>query len=247
MQFKTEGLVIKEQVVGESDRLVTLLTKDEGVIRAFARKAKSLKDSKNAGTQLLCFSKFTIYKGKDKYIVSDAFPQEVFFDLRNDILNLSLAQYFCELAYELVPEGVDAAEYLRVILNSLHFLAKGMRPPLLLKSITEMRLLSIAGYMPNLVCCENCGVYEAPKMYFLINSGKIYCDKCFENTGQPYAELGPSALHAMRHIIYSDIEKLYSFSISDEAQQELDAACEAYIVATLQKRPKTLEFYLSLK
>ena len=41
MQIHTEGLVIRESSVGESDRLVTLLTREEGVVRAFARKAKN--------------------------------------------------------------------------------------------------------------------------------------------------------------------------------------------------------------
>ena len=39
VQVKTQGLIIREQPVGESDRLVTVLTKDEGVVRAFARRA----------------------------------------------------------------------------------------------------------------------------------------------------------------------------------------------------------------
>ena len=34
---KTKGLVIKEQTVGESDRLVTLLTADYGLVNAFVR------------------------------------------------------------------------------------------------------------------------------------------------------------------------------------------------------------------
>ena len=43
MQVKTQGLIIREQTVGESDRLVTVLTRDAGVVRAFARRAKNLK------------------------------------------------------------------------------------------------------------------------------------------------------------------------------------------------------------
>ena len=62
MQVKTQGLIIREQTVGESDRLVTVLTRDAGVVRAFARRAKNLKDSKSAATQLLCYSRLSIFK-----------------------------------------------------------------------------------------------------------------------------------------------------------------------------------------
>ena len=108
MQVKTQGLIIREQTVGESDRLVTVLTRDAGVVRAFARRAKNLKDSKSAATQLLCYSRLSIFKGREKYMIDDAEPIEVFFGLRRDIAALSLAQYFCELAYLMVPEDTDS-------------------------------------------------------------------------------------------------------------------------------------------
>ena len=171
MQVVTQGLIIKEQAVGESDRLVTILTKDEGVVRAFARRAKNLKDSKNAATGLLCYSRLKLSKGRDTYNVNEAFPIEVFFGLRKDVTALALAQYFCQLAVELVPEGVESSEYLRLVLNALHFLCQGTRPQPLLKAIVELRMVSEAGYMPNLAYCANCGAYQAERMYFKINRG----------------------------------------------------------------------------
>lgn len=246
MQIKTQGLVIREQVIGESDRLVTLLTRDEGVIRAFARRAKNLKDSKNAATGLLCFSRLNLYKGRDKYIINSALPEETFFGLREDLARLALAQYFCELACETVPEGVESGEYLRLVLNALHFLSKGGREPELLKPIVEMRMLSLAGYMPDLVCCAGCGAYEAPRMYFLVGAGELRCEDCYEEGIGKAMALSRGALTAMRHIIYSDFEKIFSFELAPAARQELLAAAEAYTVHVLQKRPATLDFYNSL-
>lgn len=246
MQLTTQGLIIREQTVGESDRLVTVLTRDEGVVRAFARRAKNLKDSKNSATGLLCYSRLNLYKGRDKYIINDAFPIEVFFGLRQDIVRLALAQYFCGLSTELIPDGVESGDYLRLVLNALHFLSEGTRPEAVLKPIVELRMLSLAGYMPDLVCCAECGAYEADRMYFKVNRGTIYCQDCYLNNGDPCAVLSRAALTAMRHIIYSDFEKIFSFSISEGAQRELTQAAEAYTVHVLQKRPKTLDFYNSL-
>ena len=50
----------------------------------------------------------------------------------------------------------------------------------------------------------------------------------------------------MRHIVFADFEKIFSFTVSPGAQQELAAAAEAYTMQILQKRPKTLDFYYSL-
>lgn len=42
MQFQTDGLVVREMTVGESDRLIWVLTRDRGMIRAFARPGQNL-------------------------------------------------------------------------------------------------------------------------------------------------------------------------------------------------------------
>ena len=49
-RFTTDALVIKEMNVGESDRLVTLFTREHGLIRAFAAGAKSIRSKKGAAT-----------------------------------------------------------------------------------------------------------------------------------------------------------------------------------------------------
>ncbi len=243
MYIKTDGIIIKEQTIGESDRLVTILTRKEGVIRAFARKAKSLKDSKSASTGLLAYSDFSIFKGKDKYIIDSAELKEVFFNLRNDIVKLSLAQYFCELSYLLVPEETDSEEYLRIVLNSLHFLSESKKPPLMLKAITELRMMAISGYMPDLIACKGCSCYENEVMYFVPSTAAIYFKDCFDLGDAPCVKLSPGALTAMRHICYVDFPRLYSFSIPDEALKELAEACERYLVQVLGRIPGTLDFY----
>ena len=42
MKFRTDGLIIREQNIGENDRLVWVLTRSNGVVKAFARGAKKL-------------------------------------------------------------------------------------------------------------------------------------------------------------------------------------------------------------
>lgn len=243
MQIETEGLVITEKSVGESDRLVTVLTRQEGVLRAFAKQANKLKNSKLSATQLFSYSRFTVYKGREKYIIDDAQPIEVFFDLRRDMERLSLAQYFCELAGALAPQEAEAGDFLRLMLNAFHFLCKGSRANLMLKAVVEMRMLSLAGYMPNLVCCANCACYEADEMYFLPRSGVIYCGDCMQPTAEPAVKLSRGALTGLRHTIYADFEKLFSFSLSPRGLSELSHASEQYMLATLQRGFNTLDFY----
>ena len=151
MNSTTKGLVIREQTTGENDRLVTLLTADHGLVRAFARGGKQLKNRRAAATSLFCYGEFALYRGRDAYTVDSAAPIEVFFGLRQDIDRLAAAQYFAQLSYELAAEEQPAPELLRLLLNTLHLLCKGTKP-----------LVQIKGC----IYCENCpkaGAVAVPK------------------------------------------------------------------------------------
>ena len=244
MRTDAEGLVIKESRVGESDRLVTVLTKQKGILRAFVQRAEGAKSGKLSATRLFSYARFTIFEGRDKYIIDDAQPIEIFFGLRRNIETLSLGQYFCELAGEFAPEGSEAGNYLRLMLNALYILENDKRPPLIVKAAVEMRMLEFAGYMPDLICCCKCGSYEADTMYFFPLEGKIVCDNCIKDAPKgPSFPLGHGAMTAMRHTVYADFEKVFNFSLPGGALKELSQACEAYVLHTLGKGFKTLDFY----
>ena len=145
MKTTTKGIVIREQTVGESDRLVTLLTADFGIVKAFVRRANNIKNKNISSTSLFAYADFSLYKGKDAYVIDNASPIEVFFNLRSDIERLSLAQYFAQLTYYLGAQEQPSAEMLRLILNALHLLCKGDRNLKIVKSAFELRMLCLGG------------------------------------------------------------------------------------------------------
>lgn len=241
---KTKGLVIKEQTVGESDRLVTLLTADYGLVNAFVRGAKQLKNRLAASTSLFAYSEISIYQGKNANVVDGANPIEVFFDLRKDIERLAVAQYFAQLAFELANEGQPEEEMLSVILNSFHLLCKGEKAIIQIKSVVEFRLMSLSGYMPNILACANCGTYETDIMYFDTLEGCIYCENC-QKIGA--IACPKNVITAVRFICLTEPKKIYSFSLSKKNLELLSKISEQYVLSRIQKRLPTLEFYKSVK
>ena len=131
------------------------------------------------------------------------------------------------------------------MLNALHFLSKGLRPGLMLKSVVEMRMLALAGYMPDLVCCAECACYESDVMYFLPGSGRIFCGGCYRPGVKAAIPLGRGVLTALRHTIYADFEKLFSFQLPEEGLRQLARASEAYTLCRLERGFTTLDFYHS--
>ena len=243
MRLNTDGLIIREMQTGEADRLVTVLTRDMGVIRAFVRGARSIKSRSLSATQLLGYSRFSVYMSRDTYTIDEAEPIEVFFGVRSDFARTSLAMYFCELICELAPEGTDSQEILSLALNTLYKLSNNKLPTHQLKAIFEMRLLSLTGYMPVLIGCSECGKYSDETMLFDIERSQLYCQSC--KPPQRVVPVSLGVVTALRHICLSDPEKVYSFTLSPSGLRSLSEVSEAYLLARTQRRYKSLELYKS--
>ncbi len=243
MKFKSSGLIIKEQSIGEQDRLVTVLTDSHGIIRAFVRRAKNIKSPTCAATGLLSYSTLYISESKGTYSITDARSLKQFMGLRSDIRNMSLAQYFCELSMTLCPKEQEAGDFLRLILNALHLLSNNKKDPLLIKACVEMRLLALAGYMPDLVMCDNCGVYESQQMMFIPKTGKLFCESCSTQNGARGILAPISVITALRHTIYADFDKLFSFTLSSSSLKLLNLISESYLSTTCEKDFLTLQFF----
>lgn len=243
MKFKTNGLIIKEQSIGEQDKLVTVLTDSHGVIRAFVRRAKNIKSPKCASTGLLCYSELSVFENKGTYSIDEAQSIEMFIKLRNNVANMSLAQYFCELCLSLCPKEQEAHDYLRLILNALHLLANEKKEPLLIKACVEMRLMGLCGYMPDLVMCSDCGEYEAEQMLFVPKTGKLFCSSCANKNGARGILASKSVVTALRHTFYADFEKLFSFNLSVDSLKLLNLISESYLSCITEKDFLTLQFF----
>lgn len=244
-RITVDGLIIKEQSIGESDKLITVLTRKNGVISCYASGAKSIKSKKGAATSLLSYSSLTLSKKGNTFRVTEATVLEVFFKTGSDIEPLSLAQYFCELALFNAPSDEQCETVLRLFLNALHFLCGNKRNIHLIKAIVELKLLSLTGYMPDLVACKKCMNYESQLMYFDTVEGVLYCSGCVKYE-KGFAVINGTLIMAMRHVIFADFSKLFSFTLPDEACVALSSITERYLINKTERNYKTLQFFNSL-
>ncbi|MEE0929074.1 MAG: DNA repair protein RecO [Acutalibacteraceae bacterium] len=244
-QFTIDGLIIREQNIGDNDKLVTILSRNNGVISAYAAGAKNIKSKKGAATTLLSYSSLTLKKKGESYRITEATPIQVFFKTGSDIEALSLAQYFCELTLYHANEDENSETVLRLILNALHFICEKKRNIHLIKAIVELRLMTLIGYMPNLVACKKCMNFEEDIMYFDTAEGCLYCSGCAAYE-QSFAVINATLLSSLRHIVYSDFNKLFAFTLPDDASVALSGITEKYLINKTEQNIKTLKFFNSL-
>jgi len=248
MLISTDGIVLKTKPVGSDDHVYTILTREKGVITAFARNRQKISRGMGSALELFTYSNFVLFQSKERYSINSATSNKVFFGIRSDIEKVSLASYLSELLIELAPEeGEDPNEYVRLFLNCLSMLETGKRSVHFVKPLFELRLMAMAGYMPDLLGCMNCGESEGKSICFLPGSGQLLCQDCMSHAvGQQTVQLTPGELAAMRHIIYAPMEKLFSFALPEQALKRLSAITEQYIYTQLEKQFTTLEFYHTL-
>lgn len=201
MRTTTMGLVLRATKTGEADRALLLLTPD-GLVSAMAKGALRLKSRLFSGTGLFCYSEFTLFEGKTMFVVDEAEVRQVFWGIHESVEHMALAMYFAELASTLSPTGQEAEAQLRLLLNSLYLLSEGRRAPRLVKAVYELRAMTLAGFMPDLVACADCVKYEGGAFCFDARKGRLYCGECAAKR-ELECNLDPAALAAMRHIVFS--------------------------------------------
>lgn len=243
MKLVSDGIVLKEVKVRESDRIITILTRDRGIISASAKGSLRVKNKLATSTGLLCYSDFTLFSGKTMYTVDDAAVRNVFFELRTSVEGLAVAMYMAELTLLLAPEDAPAGEYLDHLLQAFAVVCEGKHPLKLVKAVFELRLMAMSGYMPSLVGCDNCAEFEDKTFYFDIPSAYILCASCSEKAAKvPNTTF--AVISAMRHIVYSQAEKAYSFTLGEASLEILFNICANYTSYHIDKPLRTSAFLL---
>ena len=256
MLFEVRGVVLRSVDLGESDRIITVYTKERGLISVMVKGARSLKNRNMAASQLFCYSDMVIYSRADKLYLRESSIIESFFKLRSSIEGLALAQYIAEVLSE-VGTADPEEELLRLALNSLFAIAEKKYPLEVIKCVFELRSLAIIGFMPDVLACRECGEREG-EFYFDIMSGNIECYACAQKRSarregtddgevRRIAILSAGAKIALGYIVHSPIERIFSFKLSPEDMSLLTRSAEEYLLNQLERSFKSLEFYNEVK
>ena len=262
MRDVCDGLVIKDTPYGENDRLLTVLTADQGQVLFTAKGARSLKSKIMPLCRLFVYANFEYYEKAGRRWLSGGSVNEGFYHVSEDIQGFSLASYIVQLAAEISGEGVPAHDVLRMTLNTLYAIEKKLRPYDQIKSVYEIFVAQEAGVAPALDACKSCGTTDAQDWWLDVMNGSICCAKCLseKSAGAPIPEfdrlmthnifvpLDRSSLAAWRYVSTCDVKRVLAFEVGgEESMRILSTATEKYVVNHLERGFDTLDFYHAVK
>lgn len=251
MLFSMKGLVLRETQAGDKGRFIDILTEELGMVTFFVRGAKKITGKSTAATQLFSYADFCIEQRRDRYYYQSAKPIRIFYQLRENLLNLSLASYFAELIRMTVPKGRKDNSSLRLILNTFFYLTEGKRDANILKPLFELRFASEMGFMPDVLMCRGCMDHLPEALVFSAQEGCFWCENCYnamnKDQDRIVYHMRLSGLEMIRHITLVDMERLFNFRVGDETINIVSRFSENFICHHMAVKPRSLEFYHNVK
>lgn len=252
----TMGLVIRAK--REKDVVLTLLTPEMGRITVIAKGARSLKGPQMAMSQLFSYGDFELYRRGDLYWLNTGELKENFYGISTRLDALNLAVYFCDVAYALSEPDEPCAELLRLLLNSLYFLANKKYPDALVKGVYEWRVLAMEGVSPSIGGCSDCGAAEDGAFALDVAQGELLCGVCRRKREITTAAsmmlddaprhdlvlLSQGAVEAIRFALGSPMDKMMSFRLDGaDDQRDFTRAGEKFLRYHLDVDSTALQMY----
>jgi DNA repair protein RecO (recombination protein O) len=199
-RIHTDAVVLQRNELGESDRIVTLLTCDQGILRALAPAARRSK--KRFGGCLELFTRIEASitdKGAGKLArLEEAALRDSHEAIKSDLLSIAHASYLAELILVFWGERDEAAQAHELLCGALQRLDSG---PLSTQELRhfELRVLSLAGFAPSLDACLDCAARNSSQWMFDHDRGGIICKSCAEEARGPRIEpVTPSVIKLLQ-------------------------------------------------
>jgi len=242
-----KGVVLRETLTKEADKILTVLTAEQGRIGVVARGARRKNSRLAAASELLAFSELVLYERRGWWMLDEASTLSLWDGVRADVERLSLASYFAELAEAVSSEGEPAGETLSLLLNALYALDKLDKPQEQVKAAYELKLLALSGYEPLVSGCAVCGRSAPEEPLFDAREGVVLCRKCAGAAAWNMLRLDAGSLAAMRHVLGVDQKRMLAFVLRGDTARRFTHACEDFARVQLERDFRTLSFYKSLR
>jgi len=198
--YREQGVVLRTYKLGETDRIVHLLTAGRGKVRAVAKGVR--RPGSRFGGRMEPFSHvdLQLYEGRNLDIVTQAELIDGFAVVRGDYVLSACGSSMVEAADYIAQEGERTNRLYVLLLDGLRQLAAVPSWPASVLDAYLLRLASVAGYHPQLDACAGCGTPGAHSVFHLA-AGGVVCPRCAPSGTRP---LDAQTISLLRSLAASD-------------------------------------------
>ena len=177
--YRDTGVVLRTHKLGEADRIVTLLTKDRGRVRAVARGVRKTSSKYGARLEPFGYVDFQCFEGRNLDTITQVESLAAFgAAFSDDYARWTSGQAIVETAEKLTgEEGEPEVQQFTLLVSALRALAENRHPHGLILDSYLLRSLAIGGWAPSFDTCAQCGT-PGPHRAFNHTLGGALCMNC---------------------------------------------------------------------
>ena len=234
--YRDEAIVLRTQKLGEADRIVTLLTRSHGRVRAVAKGVR--RTTSRFGARLEPFSHVDVQlaEARSLDVVTQAETLAPFAGrMGGDYAAYTAGTVMLETAERLVTEDKEPAlqQYL-LLVGGLRAICEAGRPPAQVLDAFLLRSLAVAGWAPSFDECTRCGA-PGPHVAFNPSAGGMLCSDCrLPGSARPAAE----TVVALAALLSGDWDVV--LATDDRHLREASTLVAAYLAWHLERGLKSL-------
>ena len=177
--YRDEGVVLRTQKLGEADRIITVLTRKHGKVRAVAKGVRRTKSKFGARLEPFSHVDLQFYTGRNLDIVNQAesirsYGQAVAAHYPAYTAGTAVLETADRLTAE---EKEPSLPLFLLVIGALRSLAEQTHPAGLVLDAFLLRAMSVAGWEPALGDCARCGE-AGPHRHFSVPAGGSVCPAC---------------------------------------------------------------------
>jgi DNA repair protein RecO (recombination protein O) len=233
--YRDEAVVLRVQKLGEADRIITLLTRKHGRVRAVAKGVRRTRSKFGSTVEPFSHVDVQLYPGRNLDIVTQAESLHAYGEqLVNDYPRYTAGTAVLETAERLTSEEREPSLKLYLlVVGALKALGEGRDPSLVLDAFL-LRAMSVSGYEPSLTVCGRCGEV-GPHRWFTVSGGGSTCSTCHEPGA---ATVGAPSLELMVALMEGDWET--ALAAEPRARREVSGLVAAYLQWHLERGLRSL-------
>ncbi|MDP5226007.1 MULTISPECIES: DNA repair protein RecO [Arthrobacter] len=235
--YRDDAVVLRTHKLGEADRILTLLTKHHGQVRAVARGVR--RTSSRFGSRLEPFmvADLQLVPGRSLEVVTQAQSKGAYgHAIASDYSRYTVATAMAETAEKLTDvDGESGTAQYQLLVGALAALSRGAQEPGLILDSYLLRALATGGWAPSFTSCARC---DAPGPHTAFNAalGGVVCADC-RPPGSPAP--APGTIVLLAALLSGDWET----AAASEPRERSEAAglVTAYLQWHLERRVKSLQ------
>ena len=190
--YRDEAVVLRTHKLGEADRIVTMLSRQHGKIRAVAKGVRRTASKFGSRLEPFMVADVQLYEGRTLDVVTQAETIGAYGALiADDYGSYTAANAMVEAADRLADAEASLQQYL-LLVGALRSLSRHEHGPQLTLDSYLLRALSLAGWAPSFADCSRCGA-AGPHEHVVVQLGGVVCDDCAPQ-GAPRVDAATIAL-----------------------------------------------------